>query len=258
MEFHKTLTADEAQSLYKNDKSFRRKAYFKWWVKHIAAIAILVSLFLAGLFVGQILSDHYNHIIWVAIPPLSLCIALYASYKIANPFICSACGSDSVQIGQFTIYCRHCGMSYLFSCLAKKMYKKEEERKNAWKKLEERKKPATHLAITEWESFFSVAMPEELKDILLQENGIAAPNINSSDVIMLFSAEMALAMYHAHKFREHCSNAIPVAMHPSGDLIVYKALGGKVEDTYLMKTTTPNWNSSTRINVDFSLLNLRK
>lgn len=249
-----TLSAAEAQSLYKNDKGFRAKAYLKWWVRHIVAIAIFVSLFVAGLFVGQMLSDYYDHIIWVAIAPLSLCIAVYASYKFVNPFICTACGSDSVQVGNFTIYCRHCGMPYLFSYIANKMYKKDGERKLAWEKLQERKPPATPLAIIEWESFFNTAMPDDLKEFLLRENGIEAPNINSSDIIMLFSVEMALAMYEIHKFRQYCSNAIPVGMSASGDLIVYKSLEGEAEHTYRMKTASPGWDSSVRMDIEFSQL----
>lgn len=248
------MTAEEAQSLYKSDKSFRRKAYFKWWAKHIAFFAIFIFLFGVGLLASQTLSDEYNHILLVAFPPLSLCIALYASYKIANPFKCIVCGSDSVRTIRPPFYCEFCGMSYFLKCLSTMMYQAEAIDRYGISNSHKRKKPAINEHIRLWELFFKVPMPENLKNILLQENGIEAPHIKVEDIAVLFGSEEAMVMYEEHKLRRFCPDAIPLAMYSNGDLIVYKALEDKVENTYLMKKSTPSWNSSILVNIDLSLL----
>ena len=249
------MTAEEAQSLYKNDKSFRRKAYFKWWAKNIAFFAIFIFLFGVGLLAAQTLSDKYNHILLVALPPLSLCIALYTSYKIANPFKCTACGSDSVRTIRPPFYCEFCGMSYFLKFLSTMMYQTEAIERYGISNSHKKNKPASNEHIRLWELFFKVPMPEDLKKILLQENGIEAPHIKVEDIKMLFGSEEAMAMYEVHKLRQFCSDAVPVAMYSNGDLIVYQALDGGVDNTYLMKSSNPSWDDAVRINVDFSLLN---
>jgi hypothetical protein len=257
MESYKTstLTLEEAQSRYRNDKIFRIKAYFKWWGKYIAFFAIFILLFGVGLLGSQALNNQYNHILLVALSPLSLCIALYISYKIANPFKCTACGSESVRTIRPPFYCEFCGMSYFIKCLSNMMYQTEAIERYGILNSHKRKESASDEHIRLWELFFKVPMPEDLKNILLQENGIEAPHIKVEDIVMLFGSEEAMVMYEVHKLRRFCSDAIPVAMNSTGDLIVYQAVDGKVDNTYLMKSSSPNWDDAVRINVDLSLLN---
>ena len=105
------------------DRAFRRAAYLKYWFRYFGFILSTIVLLFITMSPYAYFSNHYNHVLLIALPPLAFVLSIFVAFKIVNPKKCMACGNTDV-IHTPPIYCRNCGMTYLFRRLGKWIYNK--------------------------------------------------------------------------------------------------------------------------------------
>lgn len=113
----------ETQALISN-KSYRRAAQVKWWLRYYSCFLIIFITFFIAFSPYAILKQYYNHVALIAIPPLAIIIAVIAGFKVSDPYHCTACGRNTVHAMSIPFYCRSCGMSFIFHRLSKWYFQK--------------------------------------------------------------------------------------------------------------------------------------
>ena len=117
------IELEKVKDKIESDRGFRRSAYWKYWGRYLwFVIVCLIALFFTMLPYAY-LSSQFNHVLLIALPPLALVVSLYVSFRIVDPSKCMACGNKNV-IHSPPIYCRTCGMTYLFHRLGRWSYNK--------------------------------------------------------------------------------------------------------------------------------------
>lgn len=107
--------------------------------------------------------------------------------------------------------------------------------------------PAFIQDIRDWESFFGIEMPTDLREILLESNGPVLYTEETGKELQFLSASDAIEYYDAYKFKEFCKNAIPVSMDGCGNFVVYKVERGKIKNIYAISSTNMGWHDAVYI-----------
>ena len=105
-------------------------------------------------------------------------------------------------------------------------------------------KPALEKDIEQWESFFKVGMPTDLRELLLESNGPVLYNEKTGKELQFLSTIDAIEYYDAYKFSEFCKEAIPISMDGCGNFVVYKLQHGEIENIYAIAATNMGWHDS--------------
>jgi hypothetical protein len=104
--------------------------------------------------------------------------------------------------------------------------------------------PALIQDIGEWESFFDIEMPTDLRDLHLESNGPVLYTEETGKELQFLSTSDAIEYYDAYKFKEFCGNAIPVSMDGCGNFVVYKLEQGKIKNVYAISSTNMGWHDA--------------
>lgn len=104
--------------------------------------------------------------------------------------------------------------------------------------------PAGIKCISDWEEFFHVAMPHDLKKLLMQSNGPTMHEPIRKKELQFLSTSDAIEYYKAYKFREFCADAIPICLDGSANFVVYKRQNDEVGSVYAMAANNLGWEDS--------------
>ena len=104
--------------------------------------------------------------------------------------------------------------------------------------------PAKIQDIQEWESFFGVEMPTDLKELLLESNGPIFYTEETGKELQFLSASEAIEYYDAYKFKEYCANAVPISMDGCGNIVVYKLEQGRIKNILAISSNNMGWHDA--------------
>lgn len=116
----------------------------------------------------------------------------------------------------------------------------------------ESNKAATDIEINQWEVFFKTRMPDDLKILLIQSNGLGLYSKNIDKELQVLSINEAIEFYQSFHFEKNCQNAIPISMDGCSNMIVYKVNNQKIENIYVMSSSCLEWDSAVILNESIS------
>ncbi len=123
----------------------------------------------------------------------------------------------------------------------------------------EHKAPASIKEIESWEVFFHVSMPEDLKALLLKNNG---PGLYAKDInkeLQVLGAKEAIDYFDAYEFTKYCPDAIPICADGCCNFVVYKKVSGAVSGTYVMGMSEIDWDDAKFLKATFAeVIEMRK
>lgn len=103
---------------------------------------------------------------------------------------------------------------------------------------------ATESDIQKWESFFNLAIPADLKALLLDANGPSLFDASIDKELQILSTQEAIEYVAAYEFNDYCDNATPVAMDGCGNFVVFKTISGETENLYAMAASNLGWEDA--------------
>ena len=104
--------------------------------------------------------------------------------------------------------------------------------------------PANTQQIKEWETFFSIAMPSDLKKVLTESNGPVLYVEKTGKELQFLSTLDAAEYYEAYNFKKFCENSIPISMDGCGDFVVYKRDKDIIKGIYAIQATNMGWQDA--------------